>query len=881
VNLPTLLHNWESIHQAGPHSVGGKGWQLARLIRYGLPVPDALVVPAEVEQQWLTGCQLPSGKEDPSDPAALDTLKRFHRQLLARALPQSFTQDLQRALSDKNWLRRRLAIRSSANAEDSQTASFAGIHLSRLNLVGLQAVVQAIREVWASRWTPQAVAYRQRVGLDQAALSMAVLIMPLLPTKSSGIAFTCDPRNGRDDRIILQAHWGLGEALVNGEAAGDEIILGEDPYDDSLRLVSYTEGDKAVMRLPIPGGTWSLQTPPERANTRVLNEHQTLKLGELIRVAALALDFSHPFFDLEWAWDGECFWLLQARPITVRGRNTYPALLHQPEIWSRGNSGEVTPYPLSVYDWYSFRRLINQMMERPLVHGGYPLQAGIQRAGLFDGRLYLNLSVMQWEFHDAFGLSPQTINGLIGGHQPVIRLPCSRLPQKFMRILRMVRLMVNSMWLRHRANKIVQSAHEKAKQWRRQPLADGEAALLNRLTEYVRQNRAMKSLFSLQTSSGASLSTLADMIEDRLPGEGHALAAALLVGGEPSVTARQAYDLSDLAKIAREDPLARQWIADPQRDNDWRRTLPEANPFRNAFADFLERYGHRAVYETYIRHPRWRENPGYLFDTIQGLMAQDMEALRRQQRQTAKQAADRIRLHLPFWLRPLLRRLIKVAREEASQREAARSAMISLLEPQRRILLRLGAIWRDHGLLQDPAMIFELTRQELQACIDGDLPHEGITYLLLDRQKQFQRWQTLSVPEVLLEQTGHQLEGVDEQPVQSTGEGWFQGMAVGTGRACGRARILRSPAEGSRLQPGEVLAAPSTDPSWTPLFLKASALIMESGGYLSHGAIVAREFGIPAVVNLPGVLDQLKQGEQVEVDGGLGRIRRLRNGEDD
>jgi pyruvate,water dikinase len=875
VNPPTLLADWDAIHQAGPASAGGKGWQLAKLARYGLPVPDALVIPAEFEREWLHGCDLPSNDLDPSDPISLDALEHFQQQLLARALPESLTQALLQALNEKGWVGRRLAVRSSATAEDSQTASFAGIHLSLLNLLGLQAVIQAVREVWASRWTPQAVAYRQRSGVDQSDLAMGVVIMPLLPAESSGIAFTCDPRSGRDDRIVLQAHWGLGESLVSGEAAGDEIVLGEDPHDDALRLLRYNPGDKSVMRLPIPGGTWSLQTPPERACARVLDEPQSLKLGALVRDAAIALDFCLPFFDLEWAWDGERFWLLQARPVTARGRHTYPALREEPEIWSRGNTAEVTPYPLSLYDWHSSRRLINLMLERPLIDAGYRLQPGIQRAALFEGRLYLNLSVMQWELHDAFGLSPQAINGLIGGQQPEIRVPQPRLTQRLVRMARMVRLMINSKRLRRHRDKIVESVHAKAKWSRLESLPDEEPALLSKLLEISHQTRRLKSLFSLQTSSGGSLSALVEMIETHLPGEGHALAAALMAGSKPSVTALQAYELGTLAQIARDDPHANQWINDPRRSDDWCQALPESSPFRTAFADFLERYGHRGVYETYFRHPRWREEPGYLFDTIRGLMERDLESLRQRQRQAVRQARKRIKTHLPLWLRPLLNNLTRAASEETCLREAARSALVSQMEPQRRILLRLGALWQDRGLIQDPTAIFEISLPELQRYLVGDLPTEGISARLKDRQKQLAQWQRLSVAPVLLVQADDRREGVVERPIETSDSGWFQGMAVGTGRTSGRACILRSPTEGGHLQPGEVLVAPSTDPSWTPLFLKAGALIMETGGYLSHGAIVAREFGIPAVVNLPGILDQLAEGERVEVDGLLGRVRCL------
>jgi pyruvate,water dikinase len=442
-----------------------------------------------------------------------------------------------------------------------------------------------------------------------------------------------------------------------------------------------------------------------------------------------------------------------------------------------------------------------------------------------------------------------------------------------------MRITVASKLILRKGERIVKSSHDLAKALRNEPLPETEQALLTRLTELVRCVRSQKSLFFLQAASGGTLPLLVNMFESRLPGEGHAMVSALLAGGKPTITAKQAYDLADLAKIAREDPIAGKWLADPRRNNDWSDALPEDNAFRVAFSGFLDRYGHRGVYETYIRHPRWREVPDYLFDTVHGLMKLDLEALRKQQRLAADEAAKRARHHLPFWLRPLLKGLIKTSGEETRHREAARSALISLIEPQRRILLRFGQLWRQRGVIQDPNAVFELSLPELQSYVDGQLSNEGLAARLSDRQKQLCESHALSVADVQLRHADDRRVIPGEKPVAITGDDDFQGMAVGTGVASGVVRILRSPDEGVRLEAGEVLAAPSTDPSWTPLFLKAGAVIMETGGYLSHGATVAREFGIPAVVNIPGILDRLEEGEQVEVDGCQGRIRRLKRGE--
>lgn len=439
----------------------------------------------------------------------------------------------------------------------------------------------------------------------------------------------------------------------------------------------------------------------------------------------------------------------------------------------------MTPYPLSVYDWFAIRRMTNLMLGRAQAVAGYPLRPGVQRCALFDGRLYLNLSIMQWELHDAFGFPPKVINNLVGGHQPEITLPKSNPGERIVRLLRLIRIMVASKLILRKGERIVGSTHDLANALRNEPLPETAQALVTRLRELVHSMRSQKSLFFLQAASGGTLPLLVNLLESHLPGEGHALASALLAGGKPTITAKQAYDLADLAKMARQDPIVEKWLADPRRNNDWNDALPEDNAFRIAFSGFLDRYGHRGVYETYIRHPRWRETPDYLFDTLHGLMKLDLEALREQQRLAADEAVKRARRHLPFWLRPLLKGLIKTSVEETRHREAARSALISLIEPQRRILLRVGQLLQQRGIAHDPNAVFELSLPELQSYVDGWLPDEGLAARLSDRRKQLLELHARSVADVLLHHADDRRVIAGKKPVPITDDDAFQGMAVG------------------------------------------------------------------------------------------------------
>jgi pyruvate,water dikinase len=876
-----VILDWSGVLKTNARIMGGKAWQLARLWQLGLPVPDGLVIAA------MSFPQVESRHDAQGEGR------------IASDIPAKTLEALREALASRNWLDRPLAVRSSAVGEDSARASFAGIYRSCLNVRGLDQLRKAIDEVYASLHSPAAVAYRRKLNLDQtgAVPAMAVIVMPLLPAIASGIAFTCDPVSGRDDRMAIHAQWGLGESLVSGQAAGDEYILEESALDDHWTLLDRTRGAKAIKAIARPeGGTEMAATSAAEAGSFVLTSSQALELAELAQDAAIALDFTRPFYDIEWVWDGERFWLTQARPVTARPRYTYAALQHQPAYWTRGNTCEVVPDPLSAIDWSNSRKLVNGLLTQGYALAGYPGLPGAQRAGLFGGRLYLELSLLQWECFDALGVPPKAVNALVGGQQPEIALPAQTMGNRIARWLRLGRYALRSPARRRKGMRAVERAMAEAALWRKQPLPEDAAALHAELLRRFRAGRGAVDLFFLQGSGGAGLSMLVEQLDKCFPGEGHALAAALLAGGEPSVTARQGYDLMALAHSWKDSTPGR---SDGGYGSDVRVPGIGNQEFRRAYDEFLERYGHRGVYETYFRNPRWREAPQCLDPLLKQLAEVDESALQARQQAAVAEAVARIRQDVPFWKRLFILHLARVAREECNQREAARSALVAYMEPERQALLAAGRYLVRHGALAQEEDVFQLMLSEVLRALDGDISPMGIKARTGERKRRFAQWSQETPLDLLVEPAvgnpgnpGHLgqpvQDGEQEAPLlpgrgsdaanaanvaKSSGEArCYRGIPTGTGRARGRACVVRHPSEGHKLQRGDILVAHSTDPGWTPLFLSAGGLVVETGGYLSHGAIVAREFAIPAVVNLPGILDRLKDGDMVEVDGRNGEV---------
>lgn len=850
--MKSIILDWAAASGAGPAIAGGKGWHLGRMAQLGVPVPDGFVIAATASKHRLQG----------------------------EAVPEQVKDMIKDHLARRGWLTCSMAVRSSAPMEDSTKASFAGIHYSSLNVTGLPALLEAVQAVWDSVWSTQAIAYRQRLGLHYDDMSMAVVIMPLIPAIASGIAFTCDPITGRDDQLLINAHWGFGEALVGGNAEGDEYRLQENHIDSSLNLVDRNLGSKKRVTLILQsGGTQLVDTPSERASRFVLNPEQVVEMGLVARDTAYALDYACPRYDIEWVWDGSRFWVVQARPVTAVGHHTYAVLKQQPIYWSRGNTREVLPDPLPALDWGIYRMMVNRMLTRGYELGGYSILAGVQRAGLFHGRLFLNTSVMQWEGFDAFGLAPKAMNSLLGGHQPEITVPHQPFRHRLLHLHCIVRYLKRSILLRRRADEVVRAAREQAELWRNQCFPKDIKQLVQRIRHQITVMRSADDLFFLQGSGGGALFNLMKLLEKHCPGEGYALIAALMAKGNCSETAMQGYELIRLARIASNDPEALAWLRNPDRvGSEWHQRLPEQSPFRQAFANFLKYYGHRAISESYFQHPRWRERPDYLLDIILGFIGTEIEPIFDRQQNIAQRAWKRIRQRVPFWLLPLVCHWVKAATVESNHREAARSALIAYLEAVRYALLELGKRLTRADGLESADDIFHLTEQEIFALGEDHLPALYAAKRASIRRQIIAAWKIEQEPDVIVAEPNNTITCIKNNSPDhhlNAGDEWI-GTSVGAGSAVGRICIATTPGDGHVMKHGEILVAPSTDPAWTPLFLKAGGLVMETGGYLSHGAIVAREFGIPAVVNIPGILMRLEEGETIEVDGDHGKVRRVK-----
>lgn len=852
--------DWRKAFRAGPNRCGGKGGNLARLDRYGFDVPAGGVLTAEAYVNFMAvpglarlAQELSEVKAEEADaPGTARALGELRAGIESASFPE------RDALAD--FLRQAgleetpLAIRSSAVSEDGAAASFAGIHRSFLNQVGLEAVERSILACYASLWTPQALAYRRRMGFSDADVRAAVVLCEMVRAPGSsepaaaGVAFSGDPRTGRRDLVVIDAARGLGEKVVSGTIEPDHV---------EIRML---QGKAEVERRTAKGDP-------------VLSPAQETELaGHVWRIHGALGDGQDPQ-DVEWAHDGRRFWFVQARPVTRMPRRAFDGVRGLPVTWSTANIKDAVPGVVSALAWSLIQASVERILYAAAIASGYEIPRGLETVRRFDGHAYFDLTAMQWAFYDSLGVLPSKTIAGIGGRQPEIPVPSGdplNGPEGKRRKGAMRKLFRSLLFFKKKLRRAI-DAHFRL---------SGEIAsrisprlstsdLLAELDRLAASHDILEPLTGLANAYGGGFLEQLDTALRSIAGDrASALAARLLSGSGTVTSAEMSHRIEDLAAAAKTDAAATEWLRQKEAGARWT-ALPPDSPFRLELERFLREFGHRAVYEADLLNPRWSQDPGYLLDQVRRHLESDAPTGSREKARRRHEAAWEEVRRLTFWRRPILRWLLKETRAGFSYREAAKSAIVASMGATREIALEVGRRLVAAGRMGRPDQVFHLTAVDLVFFLEGKWDGRGAGDLAADREARRNEWLAATPPDLITE--GGPVPAAMTPP--ALGEGW-RGTGVSPGRVTARARIILHPDQGAKLGHGEVLVAPSTDPGWTPIFLRAGAVVMETGGLLSHGAIVARELGLPAVVNVSGILETLADGETVTVDGDTGRVAR-------
>jgi len=871
--------NWDESYNLST-AVGGKGRNLGRLYRYGFPLPIGGVLSARAYQDFLHHNSLEDAIKSVASITAEEVMAneeiliKIRRKIDEGNISETILKEMAKKLASMKLLDKPVAVRSSATAEDSVTASFAGIHESFLNVMGLEHICKAVKGCYASLWTPRAVVYRRRLGIGDDEVAAAVVIMELVSAVAAGVAFSCDSRTGRRDRLVINANFGLGESVVSGAVEPDEYLL--QPTKLTPEIIEKKIGSKKrYTKLRQGEGTELVSTSVDDDKRVVLSDKQITELGFLILRVYEALGEGVIHQDVEWVFDGTKFVLVQARPVTSLPNPTFKEIAGQPIIWSNANLKDVIPMALTTAS-KSYSRALNMLIKPPLKAAGYEVPDEIPFVRFYQGRIYINFSAIQWAFYDALGVRPAVTNVAWGGHQPEIKIPVGS-PYKGLvgikRVWRGIHFLVNVSRTQHSAENIFKDMWETVESWKKLNFSTmTELELISQFSEALAKTLDYFSVFlMLGPMASNPLIQLTSILEKNFPGRGHALANGLLAGGEEITSAEQGYRLMELATIARGEATRKYFESEPFRPLAWRDEIAEGSQFRKEFEDFLKDYGHRGIYEAELQNPRWQDDPSYLLEIVRAEVLSpcniDYRAIQATKR---KDAEKEITTKLKWSLSRLrVSRLIKQARKGASLREMAKSTLVKPMEVIRMEVQEMGSRLVKRGILDEQSDVFHCAFHELAAILYGYWDGTGLKILVAERKQRLEELSQKEAPDVIFDEA--------PQPMIKTYEAHGRiliGIGVAAGKASGPARLIRHPQEHSRLQAGDVLVAPSTDTGWTPLFLRAKAVVMEVGGYISHGAIVAREYGIPAVVNVGEVMKTLHNGEQLTVDGDEGKVYR-------
>ena len=883
-------------------TVGGKAANLGALLAAGLPVPPGFCLTTALYDQAAEAAGLgpvledlaasprpglgsdpgrewrqPEELEGPEPERSGSALAQAARARLTNAAVPAAALDAVREAYARMGDHVPVAVRSSATAEDLPDVSFAGQQDTYLDVVGAEALWDAVRRCWASLWTDRAVAYREAHGIDHRTVSMAVVVQEMVDAAVSGVVFTANPVTGRRGESVIDAAPGLGAALVGGTVNPDQWVV--DVAAGAILRRSSASGRA--------GGNGT--SPSDGGSGPCLTDSQVLAVAAL---GARAEGRDGQPQDVEWSMDrrGQIL-LVQSRPITT----LYP--LPEPDrppdgvraylcaSLLQGITRPLTPMGLSMFDVVLARyqppgggpapfryahpglRLYMDITGALASKGGRALFSGAMRVADARSVVLLQRLMADPRFPEAEGWSPRSLLGVYRS-MPQLRA----LPQVVVALFR------------------PDAARERS---RRGELAvrrtvdalPAHATALERLdlVERVLDEQLMTAVMEQlpPAVAGYVWFGIARALLGRLARRGEL--PAVLRGLPNNVTTDMDLELWRTATVLRDDPAsasllratAPQEIAQRYTEG----TLP--GTAQAALRQFLASYGHRAVAEIDLGAPRWSDDPTHIVNVLANYLrlgdpdlAPDRQFARAAGEAEAMAAELAKRAGAPRRLRGrAVAYGLRRARAAAGMREQPKFAFILVLAGLRGQVRAVGEDLAAAGRIDEPEDVFFLDLIEARVGVRGADLHEIVT----ERRRTYEHeMRRRHVPRLLLSD-GTDVEAAIAADAAASPDaaqlppGTLAGAPASAGSVTARARVVLDPAS-AHLEPGEILVAPSTDPGWTPLFLTAGGLVMEMGGAMSHGAVVAREYGLPAVVGVPDATTRIRTGETITVDGAAGTV---------
>ncbi len=866
-----------------PRNAGGKGARLVWLTKNGFAVPEAWVIGPQAFQAVLR--ELPPGCDPKSLLRAAGgrggsmRAAEARQELLRAPLPAGLERelaDLWRELSPTS--RWGLAVRSSATCEDGAIASMAGLAESRLAVYGADDLADAVRAVWASIASGRALSYLAARGVRDVA--MAVVVQRMVESRAAGVMFTHVPQRGasRDERII-NVGVGLGAPVVDGVTTPDMLRV-----DTRGRLVESVIAHKE--HATVVRDQKLAEVPVLAPDAPALDRDRVVELAE---VASRLERLEAGAWDVEFACDQDRTWIVQARPVTGHG---FPEGGDAETVWSSVNVGESIPGVATPLTWSVAGTFSEAGFRRAFAALGCSVPRHARLVGNVHGRFYLNLTQFMRIAAQVPWLDPRTLvelGGGSGGEELAHQVEDVSRKGFYARFpLTATRLVKEQLRLDADVARFESEAEKAQKILGALDLAilpdEGLARTVGDVQDLLEHTGTV-----MLTCASSALGThlaLKALLSRVAPIGAERLAQALTAGIKDLESARPAIGILRVAEIARGEPLALAALTDEATSG--LDALPDG-PTRRALASFLELYGDRAVREAELSTPRWREDPRPVLTMLRVALrgeGRPLEPALSRAKVQADAEMNRLLPRLSLLEQTAARHLVARAQRASRLRERMRTWVTRVLgmlrevflDAERRLVRLAPELVHEQGALvasgspvaQIPHVFF-LTVEELVHALRST--SVDFAPLVRARRAEFARDRARPDPPATF---------VGAPPpvrLPPSGGRVLRGTPASSGLVEGRARVLFHAHEMGTLLPGEVLVVHTTDVGWTPLFLLAAGVVTELGGPLSHAAVVAREFGVPSVVNVDGATRVLRTGEMLRVDGDRGVVERLREGE--
>ena len=841
-------------------NTGGKGMSLSRLANADMPVPDGFHITTEAYRKFVSvnGLQpkimLALENADTTDPATLEAASAAISGFFAGGTVPDEIVDTVRTAYAQLGGDKPVAVRSSATAEDLPGASFAGQQETYLNIRGEQAVVDAVKKCWASLWTARAIGYRIRQGIRPESVALAVVVQELVPAEAAGIMFTANPINGKRDEIVINAAWGLGEAVVGGMVTPDTITVNKLTGSVIQRETAIKRG----MTVRTESGSGEQPVPDHLQKKIVLTDAQAVDLA--CYGTEIEKHYGMPM-DIEWALADGKFTILQARPITALPEEPIEWILPDPKgTYMRASVVDLMPGPLSpLFVTLGIPSQIEQM--QPLgkrLLGAEPVLA-LDYYATINNYAYMNAAFRPeawwWILTSLLPAYPGLLRNLV----PLWRDELHPEYQAF----------VSS-----KKGSIPVEMSNKELWSEMKQLVDAAAYYVCGL------------MFATMGASAGSEGLLTQVYNKMVKQDGDPDVTVLLMGWN-NIPVRSEKSLYDIAMWIKDDKELIEFILGrPSQEiaqllnNPFPAPVPRFPEFAARLQTHLQSFGH-TIFQLDFAEPLPLDHPEMMLENIkmylrgEGANPYERQKASEQKRiQTTETMLRRLK-GFKLWA---FKKALNWGQSMAEVREDA-LAEIGLAYPKIRELLReLGSRLVEAGAIRQADDIFWLEKDEITTCISSLERDQALDDLSgpVEKRKEFNERVKQSTPPPMMPMKKRIMGIKTDTFIPHSGEAQtgdtLKGVPTSAGKVTAPARVLHGPADFHLMQPGDVLVAGATTPAWTPLFAMASAVVTDIGGPLSHGSIVAREYGIPAVMGTGAATKRIQNGQMITVDGTNGEV---------